>query len=244
MSEVFVLGVTGKAGSGKDTVCDYLVKTHGFKKIALATPLKEIVEKVYSSFPKEHLYGPSPLRSKPNSAYPLSGDCPTCGRGMRVEDYDTWHCRCGFHHGMNLTPRLALQTLGTEWGRRLYKNTWVDYLFEEVRKSDAALMAQGLPPGRWCISDVRFPNEVFGALAHGGKVVKITRQLHEPRPQRDWTMMNIFKELYGAIRKPKEHASETSLDEIPASHFHAMIENDSTIPALFERVDQIISHLP
>ena len=42
-----LVGITGKAGSGKDTVGDYLVKSHGFKKIALADPIKRLVKDVF-----------------------------------------------------------------------------------------------------------------------------------------------------------------------------------------------------
>ncbi len=34
--------VTGCAGSGKDTVANYLIKKYGYKKFAFADPLKKI----------------------------------------------------------------------------------------------------------------------------------------------------------------------------------------------------------
>lgn len=42
-----LVGVCGKAGAGKDTIADYLVKQHGFKKIALADPIKRMVKDVF-----------------------------------------------------------------------------------------------------------------------------------------------------------------------------------------------------
>jgi len=42
-----LVGVCGKAGSGKDTVGDYLVKNYNFKKIALADPIKRLVKDVF-----------------------------------------------------------------------------------------------------------------------------------------------------------------------------------------------------
>lgn len=42
-----LVGVCGKAGAGKDTAGDYLIKSHGFKKIALADPIKRIVKDVF-----------------------------------------------------------------------------------------------------------------------------------------------------------------------------------------------------
>jgi hypothetical protein len=42
-----LIGLAGKASSGKDTVADYFVKNYGFKKISLAEPLKRIVKDVF-----------------------------------------------------------------------------------------------------------------------------------------------------------------------------------------------------
>lgn len=67
------------------------------------------------------------------------------------------------------TPRYAMQTLGTEWGRQLVSETlWLDVLERKVR----ALLDAGK---NVVISDVRFDNEA--ALIHkmGGVVVNIVR---------------------------------------------------------------------
>jgi dephospho-CoA kinase len=42
-----LIGICGKAGAGKDTIGDYLVKKHNFKKIALADPIKRLVKDVF-----------------------------------------------------------------------------------------------------------------------------------------------------------------------------------------------------
>lgn len=36
-----IVGITGKAGAGKDTAADYLVQRHGFVKLSFASALKE-----------------------------------------------------------------------------------------------------------------------------------------------------------------------------------------------------------
>lgn len=64
-----ILGISGKAGSGKDTVADYLVKNKYFTKVALADPIKRICGDVFN-FSNEQLYGPSEMRSKPDERYP------------------------------------------------------------------------------------------------------------------------------------------------------------------------------
>ena len=42
-----MIGLIGKKGSGKDTVADYLVHRHGYKKHAFATPLKNVCRELF-----------------------------------------------------------------------------------------------------------------------------------------------------------------------------------------------------
>lgn len=42
-----LVGICGKAGAGKDTIGDYLIDKYGFKKIALADPIKRLVKDVF-----------------------------------------------------------------------------------------------------------------------------------------------------------------------------------------------------
>lgn len=51
-----IIGITGRKYNGKDTVADYLVSEHGYTKISLADPLKEIC-KILFGFTAEQLYG-------------------------------------------------------------------------------------------------------------------------------------------------------------------------------------------
>lgn len=65
-----------------------------------------------------------------------------------------------------LTQRQACQTLGTEWGRSLYTNVWIDKLNRDIAKwaPDVAI-----------ITDVRFPNEVADIKRQGGSIWKVDR---------------------------------------------------------------------
>lgn len=241
-TKALVVGIAGEAGSGKDTVCDHLVAEHGFQKVSLATPLKQIVGKVFPKFTEESLYGPSHLRNQTHPDYKLSGDCPICSKKMQVVDSGTGIllvCRCGFSHGPNLDPRLALQSLGTDWGRRLYPDVWVDYLFSEIDIEN--------PNQAFCISDVRFANEVGAIIKNGGFVIRLKRKKPmDPNHKRNPTMKTIFGRLFGKLLgKPnrKVHASESGLDDIPDSVFKSVIENDSTLPVLYGRVDKAIEDI-
>jgi len=43
-----IIGITGKANAGKDTIADYLVKNYGYKRISLAEPIKRLVKDVFA----------------------------------------------------------------------------------------------------------------------------------------------------------------------------------------------------
>ena len=57
-----IVGITGLAGSGKDTAADFLVKNHGFVKVALADVLKRACKEFFA-FTDEQLWGPSEKRN-------------------------------------------------------------------------------------------------------------------------------------------------------------------------------------
>lgn len=52
---MIVVGISGKAHSGKDTMTDILIKKYGFIKMAFADHLKELVQEHYG-FKKEELW--------------------------------------------------------------------------------------------------------------------------------------------------------------------------------------------
>lgn len=162
-----IIGLVGLAGSGKDTVADMLQRFHGFRKVAFADPLKRIARDVYD-FTDEQLWGPSEYRNAPDLRYPRE--------------------RSGLAGGdAFLSPRYALQTLGTEWGRDCYADTWVDMGIRIARELlnpnggkdyDAKLgvfKSTCPPPSGVVFSDCRFVNEERKIKAAGGKVVRIVR---------------------------------------------------------------------
>ena len=53
-----IIGLVGRKGAGKDTVADYLVREHGFKKLAFADPVKKVCE---AMFALESIYFHCPL---------------------------------------------------------------------------------------------------------------------------------------------------------------------------------------
>lgn len=74
-----------------------------------------------------------------------------------------------------LTPRQILRAFGTEVGRSVHANTWVQAW---GRQADALSQAEGRPE-RLIAPDVRFDNEATAIRARGGKIVRVVRPLAE-----------------------------------------------------------------
>lgn len=107
-----IIGLTGYAQSGKDTVAEYLVSKYGFRRIAFADPLREAV---YN------------LNPKINIADMIGVQLQTAVDGLgwetvKVESQDA---------------RELLQRMGTEVGRKMFgENFWVDQAMQNVSKFD------------------------------------------------------------------------------------------------------------
>jgi hypothetical protein len=206
-----IVAVCGLAGSGKDMACDYLVRTHGFKKTSFAAPLKQMV-KIAFGFTDEQLYGPSEKREEQDERYPFSGVCPACGQkceAMIPTETVAWHCHpCNRDYPMFINARVALQTLGTEWGRRLSSNIWANAGVNHMLENEGS---------RWCLSDLRFKNEFQAVKNAGGFVVRLMR---------------------GHVQH--NHASETELLSIPLSDFDMVIHNHGELSKLFIGLDATV----
>lgn len=174
-----IIGICGAKGSGKSTTANILKElVPGAVDIAFADPMKEFCKKVFD-FSKEQLWGPSEEREKPDERYPRSRphlwvkapySLKTCARCRAI--YCAQHSETCDDF---LTPREALQQLGTEWGRACYPEVWVEYGIRRAK----ALLRPDLE--RWggvslvIVTDVRFQNEADAIRAAGGKVLRVTR---------------------------------------------------------------------
>ena len=232
-----IVGLCGVAGSGKDTVADFLVKSHSFTKVAFADPLKRICKDVFA-FTDEQLWGPSEKRNAPDERYPrehawkpITQEVLAGGYVGHTDVIGHVCAHCGVKESDEvpqcyLTPRYALQQLGSEWGRDCYQNVWVDYALRTAQQllgpeghkfvytaknglfdqSTARFRVTVIGQEPWkakgvVISDVRFRNEIEAIQKAGGKVVRIVRK---------------DAGLKGAA---STHASETEQQSIPDSAF-------------------------
>lgn len=140
-----IIGVCGWIGSGKDTVADYLVNFHEFRRISFAGALKDSVSAVFG-WDRTLLEG----RTKESREW---RDC--------VDHW--WAERLSMP---TLTPRWVLQYWGTEVCRKSFHNDiWIASIENKLRNSKDNIV----------ISDCRFPNEIEAIKKLDGKIVWVKR---------------------------------------------------------------------
>jgi hypothetical protein len=207
-----IIGVCGFIGSGKDTIADYLVNNHGFRRESFANTLKDAVSAVFG-WDRTMLEG----RTKEARAW--------------REQVDTWWAeRLGMP---DLTPRLMLQLWGTEVCRKgFHDDIWIASLENKLRTSKDDVV----------ISDCRFPNEIQAIKNAGGKVVRVVRgpepEWYEDAVAANKGPSHIGWALgRDRLRKFNIHASETSW---VGTNFEAVFDNNGSLDDLFEQVESIL----
>jgi len=127
-----IIGLTGKARSGKDTVASHLQEAYKFHHYWFSKPMKDACRSMFG-WGDEHLYGE--LKEEVDQRYGIS-------------------------------PRVALQTLGTEWGRNtINSDLWILRAQKEMEQHENIV-----------ISDCRFDDEAEAVISSGGIVIEIVRQ--------------------------------------------------------------------
>jgi len=140
-----IVGVCGFIGSGKDTVADYLVNFHEFRRESFASTLKDAVAAVFG-------WDRTMLEGRTKEA-----------REWREEVDLWWAERLAMP---TLTPRWVLQYWGTEVGRRsFHDDIWIASLENKLRNSKDSIV----------VSDCRFPNEIDSIKKLGGKIIWVQR---------------------------------------------------------------------
>ena len=109
-----IIGVCGLIGSGKDTIADYLVNIHGYRRDSFAATLKDAVSAVFG-WDRDMLEG----RSRHS-------------REWREQPDAWWSERLG----RTITPRLMLQLWGTEVCRQgFHDDVWIASLENKLRSA-------------------------------------------------------------------------------------------------------------
>ncbi len=124
-----IIGICGLQSSGKDTVGDYLINNHGFKKLSFAEVLKDILSILFS-WDRKKLEGLTfedrLWREKPDLWW---------SKELNIQEF---------------SPRYAMQFIGTDLFREHFKNDiWVIILKKRILELSQTT--------NLVITDCRFP---------------------------------------------------------------------------------------
>lgn len=223
-----LIGISGRIGSGKDTVGKIIQYIQGeftyefdpedsyewgstWKTRKFAGPLKQIASiltgidvKAFEDQEFKKTYLPDEW------AYLPKDEILTDGIGIAFK---------------RMTVREFLQKLGTDCIRdNLHTNAWINAAFADYKAEryayNGALDAFRYP--NWIFADTRFPNELDAIKDRGGKTIRVVRNLPEQE--------------YGTLEQL--HASETTIDN---AEFDYVIYNDGTLSDLIEIVRGILT---
>lgn len=200
---MIILGVSGKARTGKGEFAKIACDEYAFKKLSFAGSLKQEVadflNKWNVEWRHENLYGENSSREEilKITMECIDSDVEMCDffkffgltRGIGKD---------GFFH---FTPRSLMQWWGTEFRRAQDPDYWVKKTINEIKNDKSN--------SRFIIDDLRFENEAIELLNNNAKLIRIER------PNNPFTVSN------------PNHESEIGLDNW--IEWHYVIENSSTI---------------
>lgn len=211
-----IIGICGFIGSGKDTIADYLVNFHEFRRESFAGTLKDAVAAVFG-------WDRTLLEGRTKEA-----------REWREQVDPWWAERLNMPE---LTPRLALQLWGTEVCRKgFHDDIWIASLENKLRLSKDNVV----------ISDCRFPNEIKSIKNAGGIVIRVKRGDDPKwyNDACDVNAGEKCSNYAAASARMKElgiHASETAWC---GTKFDAVVTNDTTVDELFAKIKDLVLNHP
>lgn len=201
-----IIGIIGFIGAGKGTVGDILVQ-RGFHKDSFAAPLKDATAMIFN-WPRNMLEGDTNI-----------------SRLWREKKDEYWSNQFGY----DFTPRLALQLMGTEVGRKIFhENLWIISLLNRARGHNNVV-----------ITDVRFKNEINTIRKDGGFVVRVKRG-----PEPDFYDTALKANLYydqRCIKEMQERKIHLSEWEWIGCEYDYVISNEGSLKDLESNVDSMLN---
>ena len=208
-----IIGICGFIGSGKDTIADYLVNSHEFRRESFANTLKDAVSAVFG-------WDRTLLEGRTKEA-----------REWREQKDEWWSNRLG----KDITPRWVLQYWGTEVCRKsFHDDIWIASLENKIRNSkDHVVISDCRFPNE--IKAIKSAGGVVIRVVRGAEPewYQDAANVNEGRGNMSWM---ISKER---LRSLNIHASETAW---VGTDFDHIIDNNGTIDDLFKQTELVVSN--
>jgi len=211
-----IISVSGFISSGKDSVAEYLIAEHGFRRVSFAGSLKDAVAEIFS-WDRDMLDG-------------LTKE----SREWREQVDPWWSNRLSIP---DLTPRWVLQQWGTEVCRLHFHNDiWVAAVENKLRSSDDNIV----------ITDARFKNELNSIKSVRGTTVRVHRGpepvWYEAAINYNKGPDGNFGWALGKAVLDRNHVHASEYSSVGLKYdYH--LDNNETLHVLYKKVDDILSQL-
>lgn len=166
MMRPHIIGLTGPAGCGKDTVALLLATHAGFAQLAFADAVRA---QIFNAFQvDESLFTRRDLKELPTEALAIARCADDAFTGVMVKSFTLHQLQTELHAPRS--PRQIMRLWGTEYRRN---SCGSDY-WTRILKARIHIQQQG-QQYRHVVSDVRFDNEAEAIRSMGGKIWQIKR---------------------------------------------------------------------
>jgi hypothetical protein len=215
---MIVLGLSGRAGSGKTSVADYLAQQYGFIKFSFAAGVYREVAAAYG------LPDADALRDRRHKELPVEALClegcadkefVELARGLLEPQYPRG-CDLDI---VPLSPRWLLQHWGTDYRRAQDPTYWVGAAHRHIAALRAMYQYPEVRPQLFVCDDLRFENE-RASIRDGAW---------------DGGIWHIRRDGLVAVN---DHVSETPL---PVLEGERELWNNDTIQRLHQGIDLLLS---
>ena len=175
-----IIAFAGKKQSGKSTCCEaienYFDGQYEIETFSFADQLKQLcinlfglsIEQVYGTDAQKNTKTSYKWEDMPGAIADFELYEQLLQQGLwktgGLDKYLTFH-KPGY-----MTAREFLQFFGTEIGRKIYGNIWVNATINQIL---------AIEPDIALIDDCRFPNEADGVLNEDGLVIRLNRSIYD-----------------------------------------------------------------
>ena len=208
-----IIGICGLISSGKDTIADYLVTEHGFKRVSFASSLKDAVSSVFG-------WERSLLEGTTKSS-----------REWREQKDEWWSNRLN----MEITPRWVLQYWGTDVLRNhFHTDIWVASVENQLIKAKDNIV---ITDCRFAneVAAIKNAGGITLRVERGSKPEWYNHAINYNKGEWGNMLWAVSKEH---LRRLNVHASEYSSVGLDYDY---TIENNKSIDELYQTVNSILN---